>query len=101
MELAASNPSQTSQKEWGAAVQMPTAIAEQRVWEQSQHRHHYRVASRLLSETGDGDNRRFFDAAGASRPNFYEKDIDTDWVAESLDGVEALLAKPTALLNRT
>ena len=57
-ELADDDLAQASEKGWGAAAQMLKAIAEQRGWEHSRHRHYHRTASRLRAETGDGDIRR-------------------------------------------
>lgn len=100
-ELVAGDLAQASEKGWGAAAQMLKAIAEQRGWEHSRHRHYHRVASRLRSETGDGDIHRLFAVASVLHENFYENDMDADLVAESLGDVEALLIKLIPLLNQT
>ena len=100
-ELAAGDLPQASEKGWGAATQILKAIAEQRGWEHSRHRHYHRTASRLRSETGDGDIRRLFAVASDLHENFYENDMDAVLVAESLDDVEALLVKLTPLLDQT
>ena len=99
-ELKAGDLVQASEKGWGATAQMLKAIAEQRGWEHSRHRHYHRAASRLRSETGDGDIHRLFAVASALHENFYENDMDADWVAESLDDVGAFLAKLTPLLTQ-
>ena len=65
-ELADGDLPQASEKGWGAAVQVLKAVAEQRGWEHSRHRHHLVTVSRLRSETGDGDIRRLFRAASRS-----------------------------------
>ena len=39
-ELAAGDLPQASEKGWGATAQTLKAVAEQRGWEHSQHRHH-------------------------------------------------------------
>ena len=100
-ELAAGDLAQASEKGWGATAQMLKAIAEQRGWEHSRHRHYHRAASRLRSETGDGDIHRLFAVASALHENFYENDMDADLVAESLGDVEALLGKLSPLLAQT
>ena len=98
-ELGGGDLAQASEKGWGATAQMLKAIAEQRGWEHGRHRHYHRVASRLRSETGDGEIRRFFDSASALHENFYEDDMVADEVAERLDDVEALLVKLIPLLS--
>lgn len=100
-ELADGDLAQASEKSWGATTQMLKAIAEQQGWEHHRHRHYHRAASRLRAETGDGEIRRLFNSASALHENFYENDMDTDLVAESLDDVEALLAKLLPLLDQT
>ena len=57
-ELAAGDLPQASEKGWGATAQILKAVAEQRSWEHSRHRHHLVTVSRLRAETGDGDIRR-------------------------------------------
>jgi len=100
-ELTAGDLAQASEKGWGAATQMLKAIANQRGWEHSRHRHYHRTASRLRAETGDGDIRRFFNSASELHENFYENDMEAALVAESLDDVEALLDKLRPLLAQT
>lgn len=72
-ELADGDLAQASEKGWGAAAQMLKAVAQQRGWDHSRHRHHLVTASRLRSETGDGDIRRLFNTASALHENFYEE----------------------------
>ena len=79
-ELDAGDLPQASEKGWGATAQVLEAIAEQRGWEHSRHRHYHRVASRLRSETGDGDIHRLFAVASALHENFYENDMDAGLV---------------------
>ena len=97
-ELASGDLPQASEKGWGATAQMLKAIAEQRGWEHSRHRHYQITASRLRAETGDGDIHRLFTVASALHENFYENDMDADLVSESLDDVAALLDKLNQLL---
>ena len=99
-DLPAGDPWQTSPKGWGAAAQMPKAIADQRVWEHNRHRHRYRVARRLRSKTDDADIRRFFNSASALHENFYENTMDAFEVAEGLDDVEAMMDKLLPLLDQ-
>lgn len=100
-ELADGDLPQASEKGWGAAVQVLKAVAEQRGWEHSQHRHHLITVSRLRSETGDGDIRRLFRAASDLHENFYENTMQAFEVAESLDDVETLLGKLLPRLDQT
>ena len=46
-ELAAADLPQASEKGWGATAQILKAVAEQRGWEHSRHRHHLVTVSRL------------------------------------------------------
>ncbi len=100
-ELIAGDLAQASEKGWSATVQILKAVAEKRSWQHSRHRDHHRVASRIRAETGDGDIRRLFAVASDLDENFYDNHLDATAVAESLDDVEALLAKLTPLLTQT
>ena len=100
-ELADGDLPQASEKGWGAAVQILKAVAEQRGWEHNRHRHHLVTVSRLRSETGDGDIRRWFNTASALHENFYENTMQALEVTEGLDDVEALLDKLLPLLDQT
>ena len=86
---------------WGATAQVLKAVAEQRGWEHSRHRHHLVTVSRLRAETGDGDIRRLFNTASALHENFYENTMQAFEVAEGLDDVEALMDKLIPLLSQT
>ena len=100
-ELADGDLAQASEKGWGAAAQMLKAVAQQRGWEHSRHRHHLVTASRLRSETGDGDIRRLFSTASALHENFHENEMETADVADGLDDVEVLIDKLIPLLSQT
>ena len=100
-ELADGDLPQASEKGWGATVQILKAVAEQRGWEHSRHRHHLVTVSRLRAETGDGDIRRLYRAASDLHENFYENTMQAFEVAESLDDVGALLGKLLPLLDQT
>ena len=100
LELAAGDLPQASEKGWGAAAQILKAIAEQRGWEHSRHRHYLRIASRLRAETGDGDIRRLFGTASLLHENFYENEMMADDVAGGLDDVQALIDKLLPLLTQ-
>ena len=100
-ELAAGDLPQASEKGWGATAQILKAIAEQRGWEHNRHRHFLRIASRLRSETGDGDIRRLFGTASLLHENFYENEMLADDVADGLDDVEALLGKLLPMLAQS
>ena len=100
-ELTAGDLQQASEKGWGAAAQILKAIAEQRSWEHSRHRHYHRIVSRLRSETGDGDIAHLFAVASVLHENFYENVLPPDEIAENLDDVQALLSKLKPLLDAT
>ncbi|MDE2788320.1 MAG: PaREP1 family protein [Chloroflexota bacterium] len=99
--LAKGDLPQASGKGWGAVVQILKAVAEQRGWEHTRHHHHLVTTSRLRSETGDADIRRFFNSASALHENFYENTMEAFEVAEGLDDVEALMDKLLPLRNQT
>ena len=99
-ELADGDLPQASEKGWGATAQILKAIAEQRGWEHSRHRHHLVTVSRLRAETGAGDIRRLFNTASALHENFYENTMSAEDIAESLDDVQALLDKLETLLKQ-
>ncbi len=100
-ELAHGDLPQASEKGWGATAQILKAVAEQRGWEHSRHRHHLVTVSRLRAETGDGDIRRLFNTASALHENFYENEMIADDVADGLNDVEALMDKLIPLLSPT
>ena len=95
-ELAAGDLPQASEKGSGATAQILKAVAEQRGWEHSRHRHHLVTVSRLRAETGDGDIRRLFNTASA----LHENTMSPEDIAESLDDVQALLDRLETLLEQ-
>ena len=95
--LADGDLPQASEKGWGATAQILKAIAGQRGWEHSRHRHHLVTVSRLRAETGD--IRRLFNTASALHENFYENTMQAFEVVEGLDDVEALMDKLIPLLS--
>ena len=97
-ELAQGDLQQASEKGWGAAAQMMKAVAQARGWEHARHRHLHRIASHLRAETGDGDIYRFFQVAGSLHENFYENQMATQDIDQSLHDVERLLEKLEAIL---
>ena len=92
-ELAQGDVRQASEKGWGAAALMLKAIAEQRGWEHGKHRHLSRVASRLRAETGDRDVFRLYMVADSLHGNFYEDELQSEDIADSLDDVQRFLDK--------
>ena len=91
--LAEGDLLQASEKGWGAAAQIVKAAAESRGWAHNGHRQLYDAIDRLVTETGDGDIRAAFNAAGALHTNFYEGWLSREAVEANLDGVAALVAK--------
>ena len=100
-ELTAGDLPQAAEKGWGATAQILKAVAEQRGWEHSRHRHHLVTVSRLRSATGDGDIRHLFNTPSALHENFYENTMYTFEVAEGLNDVAALMDKLMPMLNQT
>ena len=100
-ELADGDLPQASEKGWGTTAQILKAVAEQRGWEHSRHRHHLVTVSRLRAEPGAGDIRRLFNTASALHENFYENTMQAFEVAEGLDDVEALMDNLMPLLSQT
>ena len=100
-ELADGDLPQASEKGWGATAQILKAIAEQRGWEHSRHRHYHRIVSRLRSETGDGDIAHLFAVASVLHENFYEDQMEAHDVAHALVDVEVLMDKLIPLLSQT
>ena len=98
-ELTAGDLMQASEKGWGAAAQMLKAVAEERGWEHGRRRHLSRVASRVRAETGDRDVYRWFQVAESLHGNFDEDRMSAEDIAESLNDVQALLARLATLLN--
>ena len=92
-ELAQGDTRQASEKGWGAAAQMVKAVAERRGWAHQSHAALYRVVSRLVAETGDGDIRNLFYIASALHTNFYENWDTAENVAGALDEIRRLLDK--------
>ena len=91
--LAAGDLLQASEKGWGAAAQLVKSVAEDRDWPHNGHRQLQRAIDRLVEETGDGDIRPAFNAAGALHANFYEGWLSRQAVGENLDQVAELVAK--------
>ena len=77
---------------------MLKAVADERGWKHSKHRHHLQAVSRLRGETGDAEIRSFFNSANSLHENFYENTLDADEIAEALDHVASLCRKLAALL---
>ena len=98
-ELTRGDLLQASEKGWGAAAQMLKAIAERRGWEHGKHRHLSSIASHIRSVTGDRDVYRWFQVAEALHGNFYEDQMVSADITESLDDVERLLDRLEPLLQ--
>ena len=91
--LAEDDLLQASEKGWGAAAQMVKSIAEARGWPHNGHHELWRVANRLVDETGDRDIRTAFTAAGALHTNFYEGWLPREHVEDCLTQVAELISK--------
>ena len=98
-ELAKGDLQQASEKGWGAASQMVKAIAEERGWIHTSHRHLYDVVNDLESETGDSEFTELFSSAGDLHINFYENRYSPNNVRHLLRQVERFVDKADGLLE--
>lgn len=83
---------QASEKTWGAAAHAVKAIAERRGWRHDSHRRLFVVIDMIISETGQREIRKLFQAANNSHKNFYEGRMDSRDVEDNIMEVENLLA---------
>ena len=100
-ELANGDLQQASQKEWGAASQMVKAVAQERGWLHSSHRHLYGVINALESETSDSELTVLFASAGDLHINFYENRYSPNNIRHLLNQVEQFVDKAEGLLAAT
>ena len=100
-ELSGGDLPQASEKGWGATAQILKAIADRRGWEHGRHRHLSQIASRLRAERGDRDIYRWFQVAEALHGNFYDDQMSSQDIAESLDDVENLIDSLLPMLAET
>ena len=98
-ELSDGDLPQASEKRWGATAQILKAIATQRGWEHSRHRHYHRIISRLRAATSD--SARLFAVASVLHENFYENQMESHDITHALDDVETLLDILLPMLTRT
>ncbi len=100
-ELAKGDLQQASEKAWGAASQMVKAIAQERGWLHSSHRHLYGVINALESETSDSELTVLFASAGDLHINFYENRYSPNNIRHLLNQVEQFVDKAEGLLAAT
>ena len=100
-ELAQDDLRQASEKGWGAAAQIVKAAAEQRGLDHKAHADLFSCVRSLMAETDDESLVLLFNAAGQLHINFYEGyyghreiELNLGQVAQFVDKVEALLARP-------
>ena len=98
-ELAKGDLQQASDKGWGAASQMVKAIAEEKGWLHTSHRHLYDVINSLESETGDSEFTALFSSAGDLHINFYENRYSPNNVRHLLGRVERFVEKADEFLG--
>ena len=90
--LAQDDLLQASEKTWGAVAHAVKAIAERRGWRHDSHRRLFVVIDMIISETGQREIRKLFQAANNSHKNFYEGRMDSRDVEDNIMEVENLLA---------
>ena len=100
-ELVKGDLQQASEKGWGAASQMVKAIAQERGWLHSSHRHLYEVINALESETSDSELTVLFASAGDLHINFYENWYSAGVVERRLQQVGRFVDKAEGLLEAT
>ena len=100
-ELAKGDLQQASEKGWGAASQMVKAIAQERGWLHSSHRHLYEVINALESETSDSELTVLFASAGDLHINFYENRYSSNNIRHLLQQVGQFVDKAEELLEAT
>ena len=83
---------QASEKTWDAVAHAVKAIAERRGWRHDSHRRLFVVIDMIISETGQREIRKLFQAANNSHKNFYEGRMDSRDVEDNIMEVENLLA---------
>ena len=91
--LAANDLLQTSEKGWGAAALRVKSVAELRGWRHTHHGELSQTIDRLVSETGDGQLKSFFNSANALHRNFYEGRWPRSEVRKRLARVGELLRR--------
>lgn len=97
-ELARGDVRQASEKAWGAAAQIITAVAEAQDWDHGSHRLIWQAVNRLATETSDDELHQLFRTANHLHSNFYE-DVDTAaQVASGLEDVRRFLDRVEELL---
>lgn len=98
-ELAKGDLPQASEKGWGAAAQMLKAVALERGWNNSKHRHIYQAVWDLTEETGDEELSGLFGAASSLHVNFYDLEYPAPCIRGLLRQVEKFVDKAEVLLD--
>ena len=90
-ELAAGDLLQASEKGWGAAAHAMKAVAQERGWRHDNHARLFGIANRLVAETGESIISELFGIASDAHKNFYEGDMSSETVSDSLEDIRTLL----------
>ena len=91
-ELSRGNRLQASEKVWGAANYALKAVAAQRGWRHGGQRNVFAIAYQLAEETNRRSFRQHLLAARAIHYNFYDNDLDEDYVEAGIEDVEEYVA---------
>ena len=98
--LQAGDRMQASEKGWGAVAEAVKSIAAERGWNHKGHRLLDDISYQLAEEWGRPEERRLFDVAERLHINFYEDDLESDYIADLLSDVKGLLQTLDTLRQR-
>ena len=98
-DLAAGDLPQASKKGWEAADHMLKAVAQQRGWEYQNTAAYYRVAMKIVAETGEDQIRSWSAVARSLLNNFYDNLAYPEYTAGGLKNVRKLIDRLEQLLE--
>ena len=98
-DLYAGDLPQASKKGWEAANHMLKAVAQQRGWEYQNTAAYYRVAMKIVAETGEDQIRSWSAVASGLHQNFYENLASHLVIKGGLKNVRKLIDRLEQLLE--
>ena len=98
-DLEAGDPTQASEKGWGAAALMVKSVAQRRGWRHRRHGWLRGVVDDLVEETGDGELNRLFSIASDLHVNFYEGWLRPRRISQGIHDVEHFMERVERLLT--
>ena len=99
-ELNKGDLHQASEKGWGAAAHAVKAVAVERSWDHSRHRHLYSAMARLVEETQSPELGRQFALANELHADFYEGWLEAVTIQDYLEQVQNLVQALTSHLDK-